>query len=173
MLSSGFGSYSGGSPSGYRFSKFATRRLYIASVCSSATILARRAESLRRSSFSASGSFANASYDGNCENGQIESEKLSNNATGRAPTCAFICKPASVASCMCSITRRQRCGKCSCCNRVSDRGRPDASTIRRSIANSLSVSSKSETSCKTPLPISPKPFAIVVSSLSAAPKVGV
>ena len=41
------------------------------------------------------------------------------------------------------------------------------------MANSASTSSKSVTSCKVPKPMLPRPFAIAVSSLSAAPRLGV
>ena len=45
-----------------------------------------------------------------------------------------------------------------------DSGRPDRSTIRRSVSNSSSTSRKSDTTCSTPVPAAPTPSAMPISS---------
>ena len=57
--------------------------------------------------------------------------------------------------------------------RVKDSGRPDASTIRRSMANSASGSVKSDTTWSTPRPASAMPMAMAVSSSSLAVRVAI
>ena len=52
-------------------------------------------------------------------------------------------------------------------------GRPDSSTRRRSIVNSAAPPLKSDTTCRTPLPVPPSARAMPTSSSSLASRLGV
>ena len=54
------------------------------------------------------------------------------------------------------------------CATVIDRGRPDASDIRRMSAHSPSTSRKSDSNCRTPRPVAATPQAIPASSSAPA-----
>ena len=77
--------------------------------------------------------------------------------TGRPQTCAFIGRPCCVAA----VSRSSSSLYCSGARRFwtseNDSGRRLRSTSRRSSANSLSGSVKSETNCKTPRPAAASP----------------
>ena len=89
----------------------------------------------------------------------------------RAATWPLIGRPSSAAATMRSRSEPHD-ARCSSAATEIDSGRPDASTMRRMIANSASRSRKSDTTSSTP-PASPITVAMPTSSSAAAVSVGV
>ena len=105
-------------------------------------------------------------------NGFCDSSKPSSTLVGRERTWAVMRKPSLLASSISASSVRQLSGRTCDCSIEMVMGRPDSLASRRNRPISPIWSSKSDTICSQPAPVSRMAWAIAVSSASSARKVG-
>ena len=91
----------------------------------------------------------------------------------RAPTWARMTSPSAFATSRRDRISRHVSGVTCDCMSDTESGRPEDSAMLRRMANSAAGSSKSEITCRTPVPKAPRADAIPTSSSAAAVKLGV
>ena len=91
----------------------------------------------------------------------------------RAPTWARMTRPSTLATSNRDSISRHVSGVTCDCMSDTESGRPEDAAMSRKMANSAAGSSKSEITCRTPVPRAPRADAMPTSSSAAAVRLGV